>query len=207
MTKKDSSPKNRRVDVHIEPTSNVSSEAIIGEGTKIWAYSYIREDAKIGKNCVIGSYVYIDKGVVLGDHVHVQNAALIYRPVVLEDHVFIGPNVIFTNDKNPRSQVIRDLKGVSWSVGKGASIGAGALIMSDVNIGKYSLVGAKSLVTKPVPDHGLVFGVPARLKGFVCTCGNKLTPSDTKKNEVEMFCKVCNKKIIIPFETYKLLDT
>ena len=126
----------------------VDSKAIIGDGTSVWCYAHIREDVNVGKNCNIGNGVYLDKGVKVGNNVSIQNKTLVYRNTIIQDDVFVGPNVVFTNDRNPRSGVIRDLTGISWSIGKGSSIGASSTIMSDINIGKYAMVGANSLVTK-----------------------------------------------------------
>ena len=105
--------------------------------------------------------------MVIGHRVNIHNKALLYRKLVVEDDVFIGPAVCFVNDPYPRANVIRNMKHLKWTVKKGASIGANACILSDVSIGRYSMVGAASLVSKDVPDHGLVYGVPAELKGFI----------------------------------------
>ncbi len=151
----------------IHPTAIVSPKAKIGSGTQIWAFAQIRENVRIGKDCVIGNGVYIDKEVVIGHRVNIHNKALLYRKLVVEDDVFIGPAVCFVNDPYPRANVIRNMKRLKRTVKKGASIGANACILSDVNIGRYSMVGAASVVSKDVPDYGLVYGVPAELKGFV----------------------------------------
>ncbi|MBI5061128.1 MAG: N-acetyltransferase [Candidatus Aenigmarchaeota archaeon] len=150
----------------------VSKDAKIGEGTKIWHFAQIREGAVIGNNCNIGNGVYIDKNVKLGNNVVVQNKACIYRNAVVEDDVFIGPHVCIINDKNPRAGVIRQLTR-SWVIGKGATIGAGSVIMPDINIGRYAIVGAGSVVTKDVPDHTIVYGNPAVARGFACECGQR----------------------------------
>lgn len=158
----------------IHPAAIVSPKAKIGEGTKIWAFAQVRENAVIGKNCIIGNGVYIDQGVKVGDRVNIHNKALLYRNLVVEDDCFIGPGVCFVNDPGPRANVIRKMKGLSWFVRKGASIGANACILSEVNIGRFAMVGAASLVSREVPDYGLVHGVPAKLVGFVSPKGNRL---------------------------------
>src|SRR3989338_9215196 len=158
----------------IHPLAEVSPKAKIGTGTKVWAFAQIRENAVIGKNCVIANGAYIDSGVRIGDRVIVQDKALVYKNVILEDDVFIGPGTCFTNDPFPRAATIRDLSGIRWVVGKGATIGANACVLSEVNIGKYALIGSDSLVTKNVPDYGLAHGSPARLKGFVSPKGTPL---------------------------------
>lgn len=149
----------------VHPTAVVSPKAKIGAGTKIWAFAQVREGAVIGRNCVIGNGVYVDRGVRIGHRVNIQNKALLYRNLVIENDVFIGPAVCFTNDPFPRANVIRQLKNKKGTVRKGASIGANACILPDLTIGKKSMVGAGAVVTKNVPDHALVRGVPAEVYG------------------------------------------
>lgn len=135
----------------------------------------------IGDECIIGRNVYIDADVHIGNRVKIQNNALLYRGVTIADGVFIGPRVCLTNDRYPRA-ITPDgaLKGVDdWeqgkiSVGYGASIGAGAVVVTDVTIGAFAMVAAGAVVTHDVPAHGLVMGVPARLVGYVCACGRPL---------------------------------
>ena len=153
----------------------VSPKAKIGQGSTVWAFAQIRENAVIGKQCVIGNGAYIDQGVKIGDRVNIHNKALLYRNLVVEDDCFIGPAVCFTNDPSPRANRIRGLKGEQSLVKKGASIGANACVLSNITIGRYAMVGAGSLVTKDVPDYGLVYGVPAKLMGSVTAKG---TPSN-----------------------------
>ena len=151
-----------------------------GENISVWEYSKVREKCKIGSNVVIGQSVYIGPGVVIGSNVKIQNNALIYEPAILENGVFIGPGVIVTNDKYPKA-VNNDLTLKSSSdwiqsrvvVNEGASIGAGAVLVAPVEIGKWAMVGAGSIVTRNVPDFALVVGNPARIVGFVNADGNK----------------------------------
>jgi UDP-2-acetamido-3-amino-2,3-dideoxy-glucuronate N-acetyltransferase len=149
----------------IHPTAIVHETVQIGDGTRIWAYVQVREQVVIGRDCILGNGVYVDTGVRIGDRVHIQNRALLYRPLIVEDDVFVGPGVIFTNDKHPQSRVIRDLTGITWTVRRGASIGAGAIILPDVTIGEGAMVGAGAVVTRDVPAHAVVVGVPARVVG------------------------------------------
>jgi acetyltransferase-like isoleucine patch superfamily enzyme len=172
-------------DAWIHPTADVSSLAEIGAGTKIWHQAQVREGARIGRWCIIGKGAYIDLGVVIGDRVKIQNSASIYHGVKIEDGVFIGPHACLANDKLPRAvtpegQLKRD---ADWEVGKilvqcGASIGASAVILPDVLVGRFAMVGAGAVVTKDVVAHGLVVGNPARLVGFVCKCGHRLVEAD-----------------------------
>ncbi len=150
--------------VFVDKRAVVSKTAKIGDGTKIWAFAQIGNKAKIGRNCLIGNGVYIDKNVVIGDNVKIHNKALLYEGLVVEDNCFIGPGVCFTNDKYPTHDNTRDLKGISWKIKKGASVGANATILPDVNVGSNAVVGAGSVVTESVPDGVTVCGNPARKK-------------------------------------------
>jgi len=165
----------------IHPTAEVSQKAQIGFGTRIWNFAQVREGAVIGQNCIIGKDVYVDFDVHIGDNVKIQNGALIYHGVTLEDGIFVGPQACFTNDRNPRAITAEgQLKGNDdWEVGPilvkyGASVGACSVILPNVIIGRFALVGAGAVVTKNVPDHGLVVGNPAHLVGYVCHCGRKM---------------------------------
>jgi UDP-2-acetamido-3-amino-2,3-dideoxy-glucuronate N-acetyltransferase len=167
--------------VTIHSTAEVSPKAQIGSGTRIWNLVQIREGVIIGQNCIIGKDVYVDFDVKIGNNVKIQNSALIYHGVSLEDGVFVGPQVCFTNDRIPRAITLDgSLKGNDdWVVGPilvkyGASVGAASVILPDVIIGRFSLIGAGAVVTHNVPDHGLVVGNPARLVGYVCHCGRKM---------------------------------
>src|SRR3989338_6633190 len=122
---------------------------------------------------MIGNGVYIDAGVRVGDRVNIHNKALLYRNLRVENDAFIGPGVCFVNDPRPRANRVRNLKGRQWTLGKGASVGANATVLSDISIGRYAMVGAGSVVSCTVPAYGLVYGVPARLKGFVDERGRK----------------------------------
>lgn len=168
-------------DLYIHPTAVVSEQAEIGEGTKVWMNVQIRDDVRIGRNCIIGRNTYVEDGVTLGDNCKVQNNALLYRSATLEDGVFIGPGAILTNDKVPRAvNPDGSLKGAEdWHaghihIGKGASVGAGSIVLTDLSIGAWAMVGSGALVTKNVPAHALVVGIPARIVGYVCKCGQRL---------------------------------
>jgi acetyltransferase-like isoleucine patch superfamily enzyme len=171
--------------VRIHPSAEVSLEAEIGIGTSIWNDAQVRANARIGSNCVIGKGVYIDTGVSIGDSVKVQNYVSIYDGVTIEDGAFCGPHCVFTNDKYMRAvtaagtiKVAADWTITKTVVGRGASIGANATIVCGVTLGRWSMVGAGAVVTRNVPDYGLVMGVPARLHGYVCPCGVRLASAE-----------------------------
>jgi acetyltransferase-like isoleucine patch superfamily enzyme len=157
----------------IHPTAIVEDGVSIGEGTRIWHQSHVRSGCRIGSGCTIGFSVYVDSGVVIGDRCKIQNHVSLYRGVTLEDEVFIGPAVAFTNDRYPRA-TSTDWSVVATTIRRGASIGAGAVIVCGVDVGAWSMVGAGAVVTRDVPAHGLVIGSPARLGGWVCRCGHPL---------------------------------
>ena len=166
-------------------SNNIDKRAIIGIGTKVWENSQIRENVNIGKDCNIGRNVYVGSGVKIGNNVKIQNNALIYEPAIVADGVFIGPGVIFTNDLHPRAITNDGLKKTEedWNkegvtVEYGASIGAGAICVAPVKIGKWAMIAAGSVVTKDVLDFSLVAGVPAKQIGWVGKFGVKLIQKD-----------------------------
>ncbi|MFJ9819113.1 acyltransferase [Streptomyces sp. NPDC101151] len=163
---------------YIHPTAEVDEKAEVGDGTSVWGLSHIREDARVGRNCNIGRGVYIGPGATLGDNCKVQNHALVYEPAQVADGVFIGPAVVFTNDPHPRAITPEerpkgpdDWTPVGVIVRQGASIGARAVCVAPVTIGRWAMVAAGSVVTRDVPDHALVAGVPARRIRWVGRAG------------------------------------
>jgi UDP-2-acetamido-3-amino-2,3-dideoxy-glucuronate N-acetyltransferase len=159
--------------IFIHHTADVSENAKIGDGTKIWNLAQVRENSVIGKNCIISKNVYIDACAEIGDNVKIQNNVNVYHGVKVENDVFLGPSMTFTNDLYPRA-FNTDWKITETLVKKGASIGANATIVCGVTIGEYATVGSGSVVTKDVPAHALVVGNPAKQIGWVCECGFKL---------------------------------
>jgi UDP-2-acetamido-3-amino-2,3-dideoxy-glucuronate N-acetyltransferase len=148
----------------------------IGEGTKIWHFSHVMSGAQVGKACAIGQNVFIGRDVVIGNNVRIQNNVSVYEGVTLEDDVFCGPSMVFTNVDRPRSAHLRGREGfLKTLVKRGCTIGANATVVCGHTLGAHSFIGAGSVVTSDVPDYGLIYGVPARLQGWVCECGTKLT--------------------------------
>jgi UDP-2-acetamido-3-amino-2,3-dideoxy-glucuronate N-acetyltransferase len=183
---------NSRKGVKIAKTAVVEETAKIGKGTVVWNFAQIMHNACIGKNCVIGNGAYIDRNVIVGDNVKIHNKALIYRGIKIGNNCFIGPGACFANDKNPRSFKTRSINKPKWHIKESASIGANAVILPDVSIGKYAMIGAGAIVTKDVKDHCLVAGNPAVLEGYVCKCGMKL--KGINKN---YYCSDCKKYVKI----------
>lgn len=155
----------KKIDYFQHHTAIVES-AHIGERTRIWAWVNIRPGAVIGVNCNICDHCFVEDEVTLGDNVTLKTCVSVWNGTVLEDDVFVGPNVVFTNDRNPRSKNFDSPKFVT-TVKRGASIGANATIMPGITVGEYAMVGSGSVVTKDVPSHALVYGNPARIHGNV----------------------------------------
>ena len=178
----------------LHPSSFTDDNVQIGEGTKIWHFSHIMSGAKIGENCKMGQNVVIGRNASIGNGVKIQNNVSVYEGVVLEDEVFCGPSSVFTNVINPRSAVPRMNELKTTLVKRGATIGANAVIICGNTIGKHAFVGAGAVVTRDVPDYALVFGNPARPRGWMCVCGMKLEFSGNLAK-----CRVCEKGFkIIP---------
>lgn len=170
--------------VRIQASADVSPEAVIGDGSSVWHLAQVREGAVLGSGCIVGRGAYVGTGVRMGDNCKLQNYALVYEPAVLGNGVFVGPAVVFTNDHFPRS-VAPDgslKRGDDWeAVGvtclDGASIGARAVCVAPVTVGRWALVAAGSVVIRDVPDFALVAGVPAKRIGWVGRAGVPLEPA------------------------------
>lgn len=162
----------------IHPTAVVDPGAEVGAGTRIWHFCHLMPGCRVGADCNIGQGVFIDRGVRVGDRVKIQNHVSLYSGVSIADDAFLGPSVVFTNVINPRSFIERKDEFRPTQVGQGASIGANATIVCGLSIGAYALVGAGSVVTRPVPAHALVYGNPARRHGWVSRAGYRLIFND-----------------------------
>lgn len=165
--------------IYIHPTANVSEQAKIGDGAKIWINSQIREKSEIGTNCIISKDTYIDTQVKIGNNCKIQNSVSVYHGVTIEDDVFVGPNACFTNDKVPRA-FDPEWKITPTLVKKGASIGANSTIVCGITLGEYCMVAAGSVVTKDVEPYSLVMGNPAKHYSYIDKMGNKI---EGKPNE------------------------
>lgn len=196
----------------VHKTAIIEDHVTIGEGSKIWHFAQVRQGSKIGKNCVIGKSVFIDVASEIGDNVKVQNHAIIYHKAIIENGVFIGPNVCFTNDKIPRA-VNPDgtpKKPTDWQIStikisKGASIGGHCVILPGVSIGEFALTGSGSVITKDIPAFGLVYGNPARLRGFVCRCGKKIEEYLESDEAIVGQCP-CGMNVPIDRESFRILQ-
>ncbi len=173
--------------VRVQPTAQVADSAQIGDGTSVWELAQVREDARLGRNCVLGRGAYVGPGVALGDNVKLQNYALVYEPAELADGVFVGPAAVLTNDEFPRSvdpdgrlKRSGDWEPVGVRIAEGASVGAHAVCVAPLRIGRWAMVAAGAVVTRDVPDFGLVVGVPARQVGWVGKAGRRLEAADSE---------------------------
>jgi UDP-2-acetamido-3-amino-2,3-dideoxy-glucuronate N-acetyltransferase len=183
--------------VMIHATAEVSPDAKVGEGTRIWNQARVREGARLGRECIVATGVYVDTGVQIGDRVKLENRVSVFKGARLGDGVFVGPHSILLNDKRPRAITPEGAlkREDDWSVSgvtvlDGASIGGGCTVLPGVTIGRFALVGAGAVVTRDVPEHGLVVGNPARLVGYVCECGARL--------QADGACPSCGRRHQLP---------
>jgi UDP-2-acetamido-3-amino-2,3-dideoxy-glucuronate N-acetyltransferase len=171
----------------IHESSYVDEGAVIGNNTRIWHFCHIQSGAIIGSNCSLGQNVNVANNVTIGNGCKIQNNVSLYEGVQLEDDVFCGPSCVFTNDLTPRAKYPKGRAAfLKTIVKKGASIGANATIVCGNTIGRWAMIASGAVVTRDVPDHALMVGVPARQKGWVCECGDVL-PDD-------LICLKCNRK-------------
>jgi UDP-2-acetamido-3-amino-2,3-dideoxy-glucuronate N-acetyltransferase len=196
--------------VTIHPTADVAESADIGRGTRVWHQAQVRERARIGEECILGKGSYVDFEVRIGDRCKLQNGVFVYHGFELENGVFLGPGAMLLNDKNPRAvNPDGSLKSdADWTVSKGvvrqgASIGGGAVVLPGVTIGRFALVGSGAVVTRDVPDHGIVYGNPARLQAFACPSGHKLEAPEQVAGGTRLTCRVDGASVVIPSDVYE----
>lgn len=175
-------------------TACIDDGAEIGAGTRIWHFSHVMPGSKLGKNCNLGQNVVISPQCVIGNNVKIQNNVSIYTGVNLEDDVFCGPSMVFTNVINPRSHIERKDEYKKTLVKQGATIGANATIICGATLGRYCFIGAGTVVTRDVPDYGLIVGNPGRLRGYVCSCGDKLGIDVGDEDVDDVACSSCSRR-------------
>lgn len=193
--------------IRIDPTAIVEAGVEIGPGTSVWSHVHIRGPARIGHDCIIGEKTYIAYGVSIASCVKINAQVYICTGVTIEDGVMVAAGVIFTNDRYPRAfgeggglaPSEPDERTLATVVREGATIGAGARIGPGLTIGSFAMVGMGAVVVDDVPAHGLVYGNPARLRGYVCVCGAPLpTPvRDIKKGREITACRQCARSYLV----------
>jgi len=175
----------------VHPHGIAESERI-GAGTRIWAFAHVMRDAQVGEHCNIGEHAFIETGAIIGNHVTVKNGVSVWSGVVVEDDAFLGPACVFTNDPNPRAYIKKGSQDlVRTHVRRGATLGAGAVVICGLEIGRYAFVGAGAVVTRDVPDFALVVGNPARLTGWMCLCAQKLPLAVNSASGQRCKCPAC----------------
>jgi UDP-2-acetamido-3-amino-2,3-dideoxy-glucuronate N-acetyltransferase len=175
----------------VHPQGIAESERI-GAGTRIWAFAHVMRGAEVGERCNVGEHAFIETGAIVGNDVTVKNGVSVWSGLVIEDEVFLGPHCVFTNDPNPRSYIKKGPQAlVETRVRRGATIGAGAVIVCGHEIGHYAFVGAGTVVIRDVPDFALVVGNPARQIGWMCLCAQKLPLEPGAKVGQRCACHAC----------------
>ena len=173
-------------EVFVHPTATVDDGAQIGRGTKVWHYCHVMKGARGGERCILGQNVFVGARAVVGNGVKIQNNVSVYDAVTLEDEVFCGPSMVFTNVMVPRAFIERKNEYGETRVGRGATLGANCTILCGHSVGAYALVGAGAVVTRDVPPHALMLGLPARQAGWVCRCGITL--------DADYACPACGQR-------------
>jgi len=190
-----------KLNFYSHPSSIINETAKIGLETKIWQFSHIMNNSIIGKQCNIGQNVVISPQVIIGDRVKIQNNVSVYTGVICEDDVFLGPSMVFTNVINPRSFIVRKEEFKETYIEKGATIGANATIICGNRIGKYAMIGAGAVITKPVNPYALVLGNPGRQIGWVSKAGHRLVLNESNI----AVCEESKEKYIFQNESLKVV--
>lgn len=201
--------------VRIHPTADVHSGAQLGDGVSVWQGAQVRDRAKVGARSIIGMGTYIDIDVTVGEDCKFQNYVCTYAGVTIESGVFCGPCVVFTNDLYPRAinadgsiKSATDWTMTETRVKYGAALGANSTIVCGITVGRWALVAAGSVVSRDVPDYGLVAGNPARLRGFVSPHGHKMkavADPISEATEVEMECVKTKERYRVDATAYRKL--
>jgi acetyltransferase-like isoleucine patch superfamily enzyme len=181
---------------YVHPQALVES-AEIGPSTRIWAFAHILKGARIGADCNIGDHAFVEGEVVLGNNVTVKNGVAIWSGVTIEDNVFLGPNCVFTNDRNPRSYIKKTMEQLDPTIVRAnATIGANATILCGITIGTYAFIGAGAVVIRSVPDYALIVGNPSRQIGWMCRCAQKLEGPATLRLGASVVCLHCKNSFV-----------
>lgn len=198
--------------VYIHPTAEVSGQSTVGPGTRIWHQAQVREGAVIGRQCILGKGSYVDKDVRIGDFCKLQNGVFVFHGFNLESGVFLGPGVMLLNDKHPRAinpdgspKSDEDWEASEGVIQYGAAVGGGAVILPGIRVGRMALVGAGAVVTRDVPERGIVAGNPARLRGFACDCGHSLVLGSSAGGRTQHTCSKCGRVYDLPADAFASL--
>ena len=160
--------------VYVHPNGLCESDAV-GAGTRVWAFAHVLPGAQIGRDCNVCDGAYVETGAIVGNGVTIKNQVMIFAGVTIEDAVFLGPGVIFTNDLRPRAHIKRSGDALTPTlIREGVTLGAGVVVVCGSTVGQHAFIGAGGVVTADVPAHAFMVGNPARLRGWVCTCGERL---------------------------------
>lgn len=180
----------------VHPLAVVESNNI-GPRTRVWPFTHVMKQVRVGSDCNIGEHVFLENGAVLGDNVTVKNGVSIWAGVTIEDNVFLGPNSVFTNDRNPRAYVKKPVGELTPTrIRSNATIGANATVLCGVTIGKYAFIGAGAVVIRSVPDFGLAVGNPSSQIGWMCICAKRLPLPAVADAGAVCACKCCNRSYV-----------
>jgi len=174
-------------EVYVHPNGMCESDQV-GAGTRIWAFAHVMKGAIVGENTNIGECSFVESGAIIGSNCTIKNHVAVWHKVTCEDYVFLGPSAVLTNDLTPRCEFKKnpDEDYLPTLLKRGCTVGANAVIICGCTLGQYAMVGAGAVVTRDVPDFGLVLGNPATLRGYACKCGSPLWNGDLE-------CSACGR--------------